>query len=44
MNIGYFGVSTAAALVAAANRPNVVEAVVSRGDRPDLVITLRIRK
>ena len=29
----------AAALVAAANRPNVVEAVVSRGGRPDLAGT-----
>jgi putative phosphoribosyl transferase len=40
-NIGYFGASTgaAAALVAAANRPNVVEAVVSRGGRPDLAGT-----
>ncbi len=36
--IGYFGASTgaAAALVAAANHPNSVEAVVSRGGRPDL--------
>lgn len=36
--IGYFGASTgaAAALVAAAERPNVVSAVVSRGGRPDL--------
>ena len=36
--IGYFGASTgaAAALVAAARRPNVVAAVVSRGGRPDL--------
>jgi dienelactone hydrolase len=41
LNIGYFGASTgaAAALVAAANRPNVVEAVVSRGGRPDLAGT-----
>ena len=40
-NIGYFGASTGAAvaLVAAANRPNVVEAVVSRGGRPDLAGT-----
>jgi putative phosphoribosyl transferase len=39
--IGYFGASTgaAAALVAAAYRPNVVEAVVSRGGRPDLAGT-----
>jgi putative phosphoribosyl transferase len=36
--IGYFGASTgaAAALVAAAERQNVVRAVVSRGGRPDL--------
>ena len=36
--IGYFGASTgaAAALVAAAERPEVVHAVVSRGGRPDL--------
>ena len=36
--IGYFGASTgaAAALVAAAQRPAVVRAVVSRGGRPDL--------
>jgi pimeloyl-ACP methyl ester carboxylesterase len=36
--IGYFGASTgaAAALVAAAERPHIVRAVVSRGGRPDL--------
>lgn len=36
--IGYFGASTgaAAALVAAAARPHVVKAIVSRGGRPDL--------
>lgn len=36
--IGYFGASTgaAAALIAAAERPNDVAAVVSRGGRPDL--------
>ena len=36
--IGYFGASTgaAAALVAAARRPRVIGAVVSRGGRPDL--------
>lgn len=36
--IGYFGASTgaAAALVAAALRPNAVHAVVSRGGRPDM--------
>ena len=38
MRIGYFGASTgaAAALVAAAERPAVVGAIVSRGGRPDL--------
>ncbi len=38
LKIGYFGASTgaAAALVAAAQRPNVVAAIVSRGGRPDL--------
>ncbi len=38
LGIGYFGSSTgaAAALVAAAQRPAVVRAVVSRGGRPDL--------
>jgi putative phosphoribosyl transferase len=36
--LGYFGASTgaAAALVAAAERPHLIEAVVSRGGRPDL--------
>jgi dienelactone hydrolase len=36
--VGYFGASTgaAAALLAAAERPDVVRAVVSRGGRPDL--------
>lgn len=36
--LGYFGASTgaAAALVAAAERPEVVRAIVSRGGRPDL--------
>ena len=36
--IGYFGASTgaAAALVAAASRPEVVHAIVSRGGRPDM--------
>lgn len=36
--IGYFGASTgaAAALVAAAKRPDVVKSIVSRGGRPDL--------
>ncbi|MCL4789800.1 MAG: alpha/beta fold hydrolase [Verrucomicrobia bacterium] len=38
LNVGYFGASTgaAAALVAAANLPDLVRAVVSRGGRPDL--------
>ncbi len=38
LRIGYFGASTgaAAALVAAAERPEVIGAVVSRGGRPDL--------
>ena len=38
LNIGYFGASTgaAAALVAAAQRPETVRAIVSRGGRPDL--------
>jgi pimeloyl-ACP methyl ester carboxylesterase len=36
--LGYFGASTgaAAALVAAAQRPDVAKAIVSRGGRPDL--------
>ena len=38
LNIGYFGASTgaAAALIAAAERPDISAAVVSRGGRPDL--------
>jgi putative phosphoribosyl transferase len=38
LDIGYFGASTgaAAALVAAAKRPDLVHAIVSRGGRPDL--------
>jgi putative phosphoribosyl transferase len=38
LHVGYFGASTgaAAALVAAADWPDVIEAVVSRGGRPDL--------
>ena len=38
--LGYFGASTgaAAALVAAADRPRLVKAVVSRGGRPDLAV------
>lgn len=38
LSIGYFGASTgsAAALIAATKRPDVVKAIVSRGGRPDL--------
>ena len=38
LGLGYFGASTgaAAALVAAAEKPGIVRAVVSRGGRPDL--------
>jgi putative phosphoribosyl transferase len=38
LRIGYFGASTgaAAALVAAAKHPDIVDAIVSRGGRPDL--------
>ncbi len=38
LNIGYFGSSTGAgaALIAAAKRPKLIKAVVSRGGRPDL--------
>jgi putative phosphoribosyl transferase len=38
LKVGYFGASTgaAAALIAAAERPDAVHAVVSRGGRPDL--------
>lgn len=38
LRVGYFGASTgaAAALVAAADKPHLVSAVVSRGGRPDL--------
>jgi len=38
LSMGYFGASTgaAAALVAAAKRPSMIDAVVSRGGRPDL--------
>jgi pimeloyl-ACP methyl ester carboxylesterase len=41
LRVGYFGASTgaAAALVAAAELPDVVDAVVSRGGRPDLAGT-----
>jgi len=45
LNIGHFGASTgaAAALVAAAELPNRVRAVVSRGGRPDLAGTALTR-
>ena len=41
LDVGYFGASTgaAAALVAAATKPKIVKAVVSRGGRPDLAGT-----
>jgi pimeloyl-ACP methyl ester carboxylesterase len=40
LRVGYFGASTgaAAALEAAAERPNEIGAVVSRGGRPDLAL------
>jgi putative phosphoribosyl transferase len=40
LSIGYFGASTgaAAALIAAADRPRTVRAIVSRGGRPDLAM------
>ncbi len=40
LSIGYFGASTgaAAALMAAADRPQTVRAIVSRGGRPDLAM------
>ena len=40
LKLGYFGASTgaAAALAAAAKRPDIIYAVVSRGGRPDLAI------
>jgi len=43
--VGYFGASTgaAAALVAAAERPQAVRAVVSRGGRPDLAVAALAR-
>ena len=45
LRIGLFGASTgaAAALVAAATRPNEVKAVVSRGGRPDLAMPVLTR-
>jgi putative phosphoribosyl transferase len=43
--VGYFGASTgaAAALVAAAQRPGIVTAIVSRGGRPDLAGSQALR-
>lgn len=45
LRIGYFGSSTgaAAALIAAAERPDFVSAVVSRGGRPDLAMNFLAR-
>jgi pimeloyl-ACP methyl ester carboxylesterase len=45
LTIGYFGASTgaAAALVAAAERPDQVRAIVSRGGRPDLAGAALVR-
>jgi dienelactone hydrolase len=45
LRVGYFGASTGggAALIAAAERPNIVGAVVSRGGRPDLAGTALTR-
>src|SRR5919202_6796978 len=44
--VGYFGASTgaAAALVAAVERPNTINAIVSRGGRPDLAGIDTLRK
>ncbi len=46
LRLGYFGASTgtAAALAAAAGRPELVAAVVSRGGRPDLVPATALEK
>ena len=46
LKVGYFGASTgaAAALVAAAERLNIINAVVSRGGRPDLARIDTLRK
>src|SRR6476620_2098041 len=43
--VGYFGASTgaAAALVAAAERGNIISAIVSRGGRPDLAVSKALR-
>ncbi|MFL6385628.1 MAG: dienelactone hydrolase family protein [Nitrososphaeraceae archaeon] len=46
LKVGYFGASTgaAAALVAAAERPSTINAIVSRGGRPDLAGTDNLQK
>jgi dienelactone hydrolase len=48
LSVGYFGASTgaAAALIAAADRPRTVRAIVSRGGRPDLAepVLSRVRQ
>jgi dienelactone hydrolase len=48
LSVGYFGASTgaAAALIAAADRPEAVRAIVSRGGRPDLALPVlpRVRQ
>ncbi|HYM50038.1 MAG TPA: dienelactone hydrolase family protein [Candidatus Limnocylindrales bacterium] len=48
LSVGYFGASTgaAAALIAAADRPDKVGAIVSRGGRPDLALPVlrRVRQ
>ncbi|ESA36649.1 family transcriptional regulator [Leptolyngbya sp. Heron Island J] len=45
LNIGYFGASTgsAAALIAAAEKPDMISVIVSRGGRPDLAGTALTR-
>ena len=45
LSVGYFGASTgaAAALVAAAERGNIISAIVSRGGRPDLAGSKALR-
>jgi dienelactone hydrolase len=45
LKIGYFGASTgsAAAIIAASNRPGVIKAIVSRGGRPDLAASALAR-
>ncbi|HEY0882288.1 MAG TPA: hydrolase, partial [Archangium sp.] len=45
LKLGYFGASTgaAAALIAAAERPDAIHAIVSRGGRPDLAAEALLR-